>query len=157
MNTTKDAPSEKNITLNKKAFHDYKIEEKFVCGLVLSGWEVKSLRAGRVQIVDSHVIIRNGEAWLLGTQITPLLTASTHEIAEPARTRKLLLHRKEINKMIGLVDRQGYTIIPLKLFWHRGYVKCELGLARGKKQYDKRQDLKARDWAREKARVLKRN
>jgi SsrA-binding protein len=147
--------SDNTIILNKKARYDFFVEETLVAGLVLEGWEVKSLRAGRVQIVDSHVIIRHGEAFLLGALINALPTASTHITPDPTRTRKLLLHRKELNKLIGAVERKGYTIIPLKLFWSHGVAKCEIGLGKGKKQYDKRATEKKREWERDKARIMK--
>ncbi|MBI5460719.1 MAG: SsrA-binding protein SmpB [Gammaproteobacteria bacterium] len=144
------------IALNKKARHDYSIEERFEAGLALEGWEVKSLRAGKTQLVDSYVIIKNGEAWLLGCLITPLLAASTHIHPEQTRTRKLLLHREELNKLIGAVERKGYTLIPLAMYWKRGRAKLEIGLAKGKKEHDKRATEKERDWQREKQRILHR-
>jgi SsrA-binding protein len=143
------------IAQNRKARHEFAIEERFEAGIVLQGWEVKSLRAGRVQLDQSYVILKNGEAWLLGSQITPLLTASTHIDPDPQRTRKLLLHQKELNKLIGSVERKGYTLIPLSLYWKDNLVKLEVGLAKGKKQHDKRADEKERDWQREKQRLLK--
>ena len=144
------------IALNKKARHEYSIEERFEAGLALEGWEVKSLRAGKVQLVDSYVLLKNGEAWLLGALITPLPTASTHIQPDPTRTRKLLLHREELDKLIGAVERKGYTLVPLALYWKRGRAKLEIGLAKGRKAHDKRAALKERDWQREKARILKR-
>lgn len=143
------------IAINKKASHDYFIEERFEAGIVLTGWEAKSLRAGRCQLNDSHVIFRKGEAWLLGAHITPLSTVSTHVVAEPTRTRKLLLKQKELNKLFGSVERKGYTVIPLRLYWKKQLVKVEIALARGKKQYDKRASIKEKEWQREKARLLK--
>lgn len=143
------------IADNRKARHDYQLEEKFEAGLVLEGWEVKSIRAGHVQIAEGYVIIKKSEAWLLGVNITPLLTASTHKKAIPDRTRKLLLHEKELNKLIGAVQRQGYTIVPLNLHWKNGRVKLDIALAKGKKLYDKRADLKRRDWERQKQRLRK--
>ena len=143
------------MTVNKKALHEYFIEIRYEAGLVLQGWEVKSLRAGRIQLVDSYILIKDGQAWLLGTHITPLLSASTHINPEPQRTRKLLLNAKELNKLIGAVQRQGYTIVPLKLYWKNGRAKLEIGLAKGKKQQDKRASVKARDWQRSKQRLLK--
>ena len=143
------------IALNKKARHDYTIERHYEAGLVLEGWEVKSLRAGRVQLSDSHVIIKNTEAFLLGSIITALPTASTHINPDPSRTRKLLMHRNELDKLIGAVDRKGYTIVPLRLFWVRGRAKLEIGLAKGKKQHDKRAADKEKTWTRDKARILK--
>ena len=145
------------IALNRKARHEYTIEKKYETGMVLTGWEVKSLRAGKVQIADSYVIIKKGEAWLLGSIITPLNTASTHVIAEPSRTRKLLLHQSELNTLIGLIERSGYTLIPTCMYWHKNKVKLEIGLAKGKKSYDKRDDEKARDWQKEKARIMKKS
>ncbi len=143
------------IATNKRARHDYLIEDTYEGGLVLEGWEVKSLRAGRVQLTESYVMIRNGEAWLYGCHITPLLSASTHVVAKPLRDRKILLHRAEIGKLIGQVDRKGYTLVPLSLFWKRSKVKLDIGLAKGKKTHDKRASEKERDWNREKARIMK--
>lgn len=143
------------IAQNKKARFDFFVEEEFEAGLVLQGWEVKSLRAGRVQLIDSHIIIKHGEAWLLGSQIQPLMTASTHIETDPVRTRKLLLHRKELDKLIGHVERKGYTIVALSLYWKQNRVKAKIALAKGKKQHDKRETTKARDWQRDKARLMK--
>ena len=143
------------IALNKKARHDYFIEERFEAGLALQGWEVKSLREGRVQLAESYILIKNGEAWLLGSHITPLVTASTHIQPDPTRTRKLLLHRRELDKLIGAVERKGYTLVPLALYWKKGRVKLEVALARGKQSHDKRATEKARDWEREKSRILR--
>lgn len=148
------APSA-TIAVNRKARHDYFIEDRFEAGLALEGWEVKSLRAGRVNIQEGYVVIRNGEAWLVGANISPLPTASTHVKPDPTRSRKLLLHRQELNRLIGATERQGYTLIPLDLHWTRGRAKHELGLAKGKKLYDKRADKRERDWARDKERLLK--
>jgi SsrA-binding protein len=148
--------SDNTIAINKKARHDYFIENDFEAGLVLEGWEVKSLRAGKVQIRDSHVIIKNGEAWLLGALINPLPTASTHITPDPTRTRKLLLHNKELATLIGAVERKGYTIVPLALYWIRGRAKMKIGLAKGKQKQDKRATEKERDWQREKQRMIKR-
>lgn len=147
-----DSPS---ITVNRKARHDFFIETRFESGLVLEGWEVKSLRAGQAQLKESYVLIKNGEAWLLGAHISPLSTASTHITPDPTRTRKLLLHREELDKLIGAVERKGYTLVPLALYWKRGRAKLDIGLARGKKQYDKRATEKARDWERTRQRILK--
>lgn len=152
-NTATSASS--TIALNKKARHEYFIEERFEAGLALEGWEVKSLRAGRVQIADSYVIVKDGEAWLLGAHITPLPTASTHIRPDPTRTRKLLLHRHELNKLIGAVERKGYALIPTAMYWKRGRAKLEVGLAKGKKAHDKRATERERDWNREKQRILK--
>ena len=143
------------IVLNKKARHDFVLEERFEAGLMLQGWEVKSLRAKKVQIRDSYVFIKNNEAWLSSTVITPLETASTHIHPEPSRVRKLLLHRDEINKMIGAVDRKGYTLVATAMYWKNGRAKLEIALAKGKKEHDKRASEKDRDWKREKARMLK--
>jgi len=140
---------------NKKAFHDYFMEERCDAGMVLEGWEVKSIRAHRVQIRDSHIVIRKGEAWLIGAHISPLTSASTHINPNPERSRKLLLHKAQLNKLIGAVERKGYTLVPLKLFWHKQRVKCEIALARGKKQFDKRATIKKREWERQKHRTLK--
>lgn len=143
------------IVLNKKARHEYFIEEKFEAGLALEGWEVKSLRAGKVQIRDSYILLKEGEAFLFGAFITPLPTASTHIKPDPQRSRKLLLHRREINKLIGSVERKGYTIIPTAMYWKKGKAKLEIGLARGKQTHDKRQAEKDRDWQRQKQRIMK--
>jgi len=145
------------ITDNKKAFHDYFIEERFEAGVVLEGWEVKSIRAGRIQLKESYVIVRNGEIFLFGAHISPLPTASTHIHPDPVRTRKLLLHASEISKLIGKVERAGYTLVPLNLHYSKGRIKCEVGLAKGKKQYDKRDTIKDRDWQREQQRIMKQN
>ncbi len=143
------------IALNKKARHDYKLEDRFEAGLALEGWEVKSLRAGKVQMVDSYILLKNGEAFLFGCLITPLQTASTHIKPDPRRTRKLLLHRHEIDRLIGAVDRKGYSIIPTAMFWSKGRAKLEIALAKGKKEHDRRADIKERDWKRDKQRILK--
>lgn len=143
------------IALNKKARFDYFVEETVEAGLVLQGWEVKSLRAGRIQLKEGYVIIQNNEAWLLGAHISALPSASTHIQPDPVRTRKLLLHRRELDRLIGAIDRQGYTLVPTAMYWHRGRAKLEVGIAKGKKQQDKRASIKARDWEREKHRVLK--
>ena len=145
----------KTIALNKKARYDYFIEDRFEAGLMLQGWEVKSLRAGRVQISDSHVIVKNGEAFLLGALITPLLSASTHIHPDPTRTRKLLLHRSELSKLIGAVERKGYTLVPLAMYWKHGLAKLEIGLAKGKQSHDKRATERDREWNRDKQRLLK--
>lgn len=143
------------VAVNKKARHDYFVEETFEAGLALEGWEVKSLRAGRAQLTEAYVHLRDGEAWLLGAHITPLPTASTHIDPDPTRTRKLLLHRRELDRLIGAVERKGYTLVPLDLHWSRGRAKLSIGLAKGKKQHDKRATEKDRDWQRQKARILK--
>lgn len=148
-------PGKSSIAQNKKARFDYFIEDSFEAGIALEGWEVKSLREGRVQLKESYVIIKNNEAWLLGSHIAPLISASTHIQTDPTRTRKLLLHRRELDKLIGAIERQGYTVIPLSMYWRRGRAKLEIGLAKGKKQHDKRASIKERDWQREKQRLLK--
>ena len=144
-----------SIARNKKAFHDYFIEAKYEAGLALQGWEVKSLRDGRVQLKESYVLIKNGEVYLFGCHISPLSSASTHVKPDPTRSRKLLLHREEIARLIGSVEREGYTLIPLSMYWKRGRVKVEIGLGKGKKAHDKRAASKDRDWAREKQRLLR--
>ncbi|MCZ6771291.1 MAG: SsrA-binding protein SmpB [Proteobacteria bacterium] len=144
-----------SIAQNKKARYDYHIEERFEAGLVLEGWEVKSLRAGKVQLRDTYVLLKDGEAFLFGALINPLPSASTHVDPEPQRTRKLLLHRREIDYVKGAVERKGMALIALALYWKNGKVKVEIGLARGKKQHDKRAVEKDRDWQREKARIMK--
>ena len=149
--------SPNSICLNRKARHDYHIEEQFEAGLVLEGWEIKSLREGRGQIKDSYVRMKNGEAWLMGAHISPLETASTHINPDPTRSRKLLLHAKELNKLIGATERQGYTIIPLNIHLKRNRAKLEIALAKGKKTYDKRQSEKQQQWSRDKQRLLKKN
>ncbi|TXG86858.1 MAG: SsrA-binding protein SmpB [Rhodocyclaceae bacterium] len=144
-----------SITNNKKAFHDFFIEEKYEAGIVLEGWEVKAIRADRVQIKESYVVVKNGEIWLLGMHITPLSEASTHVHPDPVRTRKLLLHEREIAKLIGKVERAGYTLVPVDLHYTRGRVKLEIGLAKGKKLHDKRATEQDKDWKREQGRLLK--
>ncbi len=144
------------IALNKKARHEYFIEDRFEAGLALEGWEVKSLREGRAQLTDSYIVIKNNEAWLLGFHISPLLSASTHVTPDPTRTRKLLLHRNELDRLIGAVERKGYTLVPLALYWKKGRAKLEIALARGKHAHDKRASEKSRDWQREKQRLLRR-
>lgn len=145
------------IATNKKAHFEYFIENEFEAGLVLQGWEVKSLRAGKINLSDAHVIVKYGEAFLLGAQIQPLPTASAHLFPDAIRTRKLLLNRKELNQLIGSVERQGYTLIPLSLYWKHNRVKMKLALAKGKKTHDKRETVKNRDWDRERARVMKKH
>jgi SsrA-binding protein len=147
--------STSTIAVNKKARHDYFIEQTFECGLVLEGWEVKSLRDGRAQITETYVHLKNGEAWLIGAHFSPLNTASTHISPDPTRTRKLLLNRKELDRLVGSVERKGYTVVALSLYWLKGRAKLEIGLAKGKKQHDKRASDKDRDWQRQKARILK--
>jgi SsrA-binding protein len=144
-----------SIVDNKKALHDYFIEERFEAGLVLDGWEVKAIRAGRVQLKEAYVVLRNEEVFLIGCHISPLPTASTHINPDPTRTRKLLLHAEEIAKLIGKVERAGYTLVPLDLHYSKGRIKIAVGLARGKKQHDKRETEKKRDWEREKQRLMR--
>ena len=143
------------IALNKRAKHEYFIEEKFEAGLALEGWEVKSLRDGKVNLTESYVMIRDGEAFLFGCHISPLQTASTHINPDPIRTRKLLLHKRELGRIFGAVAKQGLTCVALALYWKKGYVKCEIALAKGKKLHDKRATEKERDWNREKQRVMR--
>jgi SsrA-binding protein len=144
-----------SITVNKKAFHDFFVEEKYEAGIALQGWEVKAIRAGRMNIKEAYVVIRNGEIFLIGMHITPLATASTHVNPDPTRTRKLLLHDSEIMKLIGKVERAGYTLVPLDLHYTRGRIKLEVGLAKGKKQHDKRGDEQEKDSKREAQRAMK--
>lgn len=145
-----------SIIDNKKAFHDYFVEERYEAGLVLEGWEVKAIRAGRAQLKEAYVVIRNAAVWLIGCHISPLATASTHIHPDPSRSRKLLLHAEEIKRLIGKVERAGYTLVPLNLHYAKGRIKLEIGLGKGKKQYDKRETEKQRDWQREKARLMRR-
>lgn len=151
----KPKQTDNNIALNRKALHDYFIEEQYEAGIVLEGWEVKSLRAGRAQLKESYVLLKNGEAFIVGMHISPLLSASTHVNPDPTRTRKLLLNRSEINKLIGAVERKGYTAVPLSMYWIKQRVKLKIALAHGKKQHDKRQTEKERDWSREKQQLMK--
>jgi len=153
--TKKTEKTQSSIAQNKKARFDYFIEDRLEAGLALQGWEVKSMRAGKAQLTDSFVIFRDGEAWLLGSHVAPLNTVSTHVVAEPKRTRKLLMNRREIDRLIGLVERKGYTLIALELYWSKNRVKVTVGLAKGKKQHDKRSTEKDRDWQRDKSRALK--
>lgn len=155
MATKKSKPSSNTIALNKKAKHDYFIEERFEAGIALLGWEVKSLRAGKCQLVDSYVLLKGGEAWLLGARIEPLHSASTHVSSDPIRTRKLLLNRRELSQIFGAVQKQGYTAICTAMYWKRHLVKVEIALAKGKKKHDKRATEKDRDWDRQKLRVLR--
>lgn len=143
------------IALNKKARHDYHIEEDFEAGIALEGWEVKSLRAGRAQLKESYVIIRHGELFLFGAHFSPLSTTSTHISPDPTRTRKLLLNRREIDRLIGAVERAGYALVPLSLYWRKGRVKLKIALAKGKKLHDKRASIKDREWERDKQRLAK--
>lgn len=151
--TTK--PDSATIVVNRKARFEYFIEDEFEAGLVLQGWEIKSLRAGKVNLSDAHVIMKHNEAWLLGAQIQPLPTASTHMHPDSLRTRKLLLNRRELNQLIGSVERQGYTLIPMSLYWKRNNVKMRVALAKGKKSHDKRETVKDRDWSRAHSRIMK--
>jgi len=146
----------KTIALNKRARFEYHIEDRLEAGVALEGWEVKALRAGRIQFADSYVLLKDSEAFLFGCQINPLSTVSTHITPDPVRTRKLLLHRREIDRLVGAVDRQGYTVIPTAMYWSKGKVKVEIGMARGKRQHDKRKTEKDRDWERQKGRIMKR-
>jgi SsrA-binding protein len=152
-NSKTDGP--RQIAANRRARHDYFIEESLEAGIVLQGWEVKSLRAGKGQITEAYVTLKGGEAWLVGAHITPLLSASTHVHADATRSRKLLMHAHELNKLIGKVERAGYTLIPLDMHWTHGRAKLSVGVAKGKKQHDKRADIKDKDWARQKERLLK--
>ena len=147
--------SENMIAVNRRARHDYFIDDKFEAGLVLEGWEVKSMREGRAQLTEAYVNLRKGEAWLVGAHFSPLNTVSTHIKADPTRSRKLLLNRYELDRLTGAVERKGFTLVPLNLHWHKGRAKLDVGLAKGKKQHDKRADQKDRDWQRQKERILK--
>ena len=144
-----------SIVENRKAFHDYFIEERFEAGLSLEGWEVKAVRGGRAHLAEAYVVVKGGELLLLGAHIAPLSTASTHVRADPTRTRKLLMHREEINRLVGKVERAGYTLTPLNLHYKNGRIKLEVGLAKGKKQHDKRATLREREWNREQQRLLR--
>ena len=144
-----------SIVENRKAFHDYFIEERFEAGLALEGWEAKAIRAGRANLKEAYVVVKNGELVLLGAHISPLSTASTHVRADPTRTRKLLMHREEINRLVGQVERAGYTLTPINLHYKNGRVKLEIGLAKGKKQFDKRATIKEREWNREQQRLMR--
>jgi SsrA-binding protein len=144
-----------SIAENRKAFHDYFIEERYEAGLALEGWEVKSIRAGRVQLAEAYVIVRNQELFLIGCHISALPTASTHVHPDPTRTRKLLMRSEEVKKLIGKVERAGYTIVPLNLHFRGGWIKLEMGLAKGKKQHDKREAVKDREWQRQQQRLLR--
>ncbi len=148
---------DKLIADNKRARHDYFFEEQLEAGIELQGWEVKSLRAGRVQLVDSYVVTRNDQAFLLNALITPLLSASTHIVPEATRTRRLLLHKREIHRLIGLRERSGYTLIPVKLYWKGNHVKVLIAVAKGKKEYDKRASEKDRDWQRQQGQIMRRH
>ena len=155
MSKKKPKQSSNTIGVNKKARFDFHIEEDYEAGMILEGWEVKSLRAGRLQLNDGYVFIKEGEAFLSATLITPLQTASTHIVPEARRTRKLLLNRREIDKLSGLIERQGYTMVPLSMYWVRNRVKLKIGLAKGKQLHDKRAASKDRDWQRDKQRIMR--
>jgi SsrA-binding protein len=144
-----------SIVENRKAFHDYFIEERYEAGIALAGWEVKAIRAGRAQIADAYVMVRGAELYLIGAHISPLPTVSTHFVPDPTRTRKLLMHAEEIRRLIGKVEQRGYTLVPLNLHYSKGRIKLDVGLARGKKQYDKRAAIKEREWNREKQRLIR--
>ncbi len=152
---SKNKKSSNKIAVNKRTRFEYRIEERLEAGVELLGWEVKSLRAGRLQFGDSYILLKDQEAFLFGCRIDPLPTASTHTKPDPVRTRRLLLHRREINRVTALVERKNFTAVPTALYWSRGKVKVEIGIAKGKRQHDKRADQKARDWQRQKARILK--
>ncbi len=143
------------IAINKRARHDYFIIEQIEAGLILEGWEVKSLRAKSIQLKESYVLIKDMEVWLLGAHISPLPTTSTHKSVDPTRTRKLLLHKNELSKLVGAVERKGFTIVPLSMYWKKGVAKIEIGIAKGKQKQDKRASIKERDWQRDKQRILK--
>ena len=155
MSEKKKKQASNTIALNKKARFDYFIEQSYEAGIALQGWEAKGLRSGSIQLKESYVIIKNGEAWLFGAHISPLTSASTHVNPDPVRSRKLLLHRRELDKLLGAVERQGYTLVPLAMYWNKGRAKLEIGLAKGKKQHDKRLSIKERDWKREQQQILK--
>ncbi|KRG87901.1 SsrA-binding protein [Stenotrophomonas daejeonensis] len=151
----KKAVADKTIALNKRARHEYHLEDRVEAGLVLQGWEVKAIRAGRGNMTDAYAYVKDGEIYLIGAQITPLIQASTHTVPEDRRQRKLLLHRREIDKLIGRVERDGYTLVPTAMYWSRNRIKLEIALAKGKQAHDKRDAAKDRDWAREKQRALR--
>ncbi|GIX36327.1 MAG: SsrA-binding protein [Lysobacteraceae bacterium] len=153
----KNSGTDRTIALNRRARHEYTLGDRYEAGIALKGWEVKAIRAGRAHIGESYAMIRDGEIFLFGAQITPLVSASTHVVADDRRTRKLLLHRHEIDRLIGRVERDGYTLVPTAMYWKGNKVKLELALARGKQTHDKRAAAKERDWNREKQRVLRRN
>ncbi|HCH7935597.1 MULTISPECIES: SsrA-binding protein SmpB [Providencia] len=148
-------PGSATIAMNKRARHEYSIEEEFEAGLSLQGWEVKSLRAGKANIGDSYVLLRNGEAYLFGANFTPLTVASSHVVCDPTRSRKLLLNQRELDTLYGKVNREGYTVIALSLYWKNAWCKVKIGVARGKKAHDKRSDIKDREWQLDKARIMK--
>lgn len=148
-------PGSATIAMNKRARHEYSIEEEFEAGLSLQGWEVKSLRAGKANIGDSYVLLRDGEAYLFGANFTPLTVASSHVVCDPTRSRKLLLNQRELDTLYGKVNREGYTVIALSLYWKNAWCKVKIGVARGKKSHDKRSDIKEREWKLDKARIMK--
>ncbi len=152
---SKETARQTVIAVNRRANHDYFLEQRFEAGVCLQGWEVKALRAGRGGISEGYVIIKKGEIFLIGANITPLDQACTHTVCDPLRTRKLLLSRREIDRLIGSVERAGYTVVPLRLYWKKALVKLEIALAKGKKEYDKRDSVKEREWRRDRARVMK--
>ncbi len=153
----KGVVANKTIALNKRVRHEYHLEDRHEAGLALKGWELKSIRAGRAQIGETYAVVRGGELFLFGAQITPLISASTHVVADDRRTRKLLLHRREIDELVGSIQRDGYTLVPTALYWKGNKVKIELALAKGKQSHDKREAAKDRDWARDKQRVMRRH
>jgi SsrA-binding protein len=153
----KDSSEGGTIALNKRARHEYHLEDRYEAGLALQGWELKAIRAGRLNMGESYALVKGGELWLFGAQITPLISASTHVVADDRRTRKLLLHRHEIDKLVGYVEREGYTLIPTAMYWKKNKVKLEIALAKGKQAHDKREASKERDWQREKQRTLRRH
>ena len=155
MSKKKPKQPSNTIAQNKKARHDYHISDRFEAGIALMGWEVKSIRAGKCQLVDSYVLLKDGEAWLLGAHIEPLNSASTHVVADPTRTRKLLLHQRELGKLFGATQQQGYTCVCLSMYWKKHLIKCDIGIAKGKKDYDKRATEKDRDWNRQKQRIVR--
>ncbi|MGQ4276088.1 SsrA-binding protein SmpB [Pseudidiomarina sp. E22-M8] len=157
MSKSKSPNNSGTIALNKKARHEYFLEDKFEAGVALQGWEVKSIRAGKANISDTYVIIRDGEAYLLGAQIQPLLAASSHVVCDSERSRKLLLKKRELDKLIGASEREGYSIVATAMYWKHHLVKLEIYLAKGKKSHDKRDTVKERDWQRQKSRILKHN
>ena len=148
-------PPSSTLALNKRARFEYHLDERLEAGIALEGWEVKALRAGNIQFGESYVLLRNNQAWLFGCLITPLSSASTHVHADPMRTRKLLLHRREIDRLVGLVERKGHTIVPTAMYWKQGKVKVEIAVARGKQTHDKRRTEKDRDWERQKGRLMR--
>ena len=151
----KDKAGSATIAQNKRARHEYHIDEHFEAGIALQGWEVKSLRAGRINLGDAYAIVKGGEIFLFGASIVPLISASTHVVADDRRTRKLLLHREEIDKLVGAIERKGYTLVPLSMYWKNNRAKIDLGVARGKQEHDKRDTERERDWNREKQRVMR--